>query len=186
MTKPQRAIRIGLIVLMAGGVLAFAAFETGAISRLSGIWRSLAPRDADVHVPALEGSKLLRSYHATFNGRDSQFAHYASRLGPRAVIEAYKQIASQPGRSLQSRLPGAQSVAKGQAMISYRDTDGSTVGVVAFGDDSGGSVYFVGRTDAQRASIRPGLDVPGREPPDVPKPLRSVRVMCVENLAGLT
>ena len=181
---PRIASRIGLIVAVAVAILGFAAYETGAVAKLPGLSRFFAPRGADLNVPALPGSKLLRSYPARFNGRESLFGHYSSRLDASEVIARYKAIASQPGRSLRSALPGAVSSGRGHSMIGYSDSDGSTVGVVAFPAKDGGCMYFVGRTYPAR-NVTAGRDVPGREPPDVPKPLRSSRVMCVENLAGL-
>jgi len=174
-------LRAGLVALMAAGIVLFAMYETGAISKLPALGRLFAPRSAGPNVPVLAGSKRLRAYRATFNGSDSQFAHYSSPLSPAQVAEEYKQLAGGSGRTL---LPGLQNAGPGHAMIGYIDRDGSTVGVVAFANRDGGSTYFAGRTQPVRQAPG-GADVPGREPPGVPRPLRSNRVMCVENLAGL-
>jgi hypothetical protein len=182
--RSSRSVRAGLIVLATVGIVSFAVFETGAVSRVAGLSGMWAPRSATLNVPTLAGAKLLRSYDATFNGEKSVFAHYASKLSPQQVVEQYKQVASAPGCKLLAPVPGAEARGRSQAMIGYMDSDGSTVGIVAFENKGGGSTYFVGRSKADRKPLAGG-DVPGREPPDVPKPLRSSRLMCVENLAGL-
>jgi len=178
------AKRIGLTALATAAILAFAAIQTDAVSLIPGVRQIFVPRSTKLNVPILPGSKLLRSYEASFNGHKSKFAHYTSRISPNEVIRRYREMASKPGRTICAALPGTIVRRRDQAMIAYRDADGTTVGIVAFANTGGGCTYFIGRSMPARPP-RKGLDVPGREPPDVPKPYRSTRVMCMENLAGL-
>jgi len=60
------------------------------------------------------------------------------------------------------------------------------VGILAFDNPkTAGSDYFVGATAEAPAGRGADGDCPGREPPGVPKPQRSTRTLCVQNLGGV-
>lgn len=74
----------------------------------------------------------------------------------------------------------------GCATLAYVTADQKAVGVVAF-DNAGsrGSSYFVGVMRAQPLQAPADGDCAGREPPGVPRPGRTTRTLCIENLGGI-
>ena len=72
----------------------------------------------------------------------------------------------------------------GRSVLSYRDSDGQYVSVVASADPSGGASYTIARGAAQLGAVQHGRDGAGFDVPDVPRPPDSWRVFCLENPSG--
>jgi hypothetical protein len=176
--------RAGLIAALSAAIIAVAVVQGRAIIRRG--------RDAAYHVrsgkPPVEPvseSLFVRSYPMIFNGLKAEFAHYSSRLPADEVIKEYRQGGTgEAERRLAA--PMLSSTGTGCSVLSYGTKDGTVIGIVAFDNaDSGGSDYFVGSMPMTEHRETSG-DCPGREPPGVPKPPRSTRTLCIENLGGLS
>jgi len=182
-----------LILAVSGAIIAVAVYQGRAIVGRS--YPAYRVRSGPAVIEPADGSVFLRSYQVVFNGAKTQFAHYSSRRTAKEVVSDYKsrmqvdrgfgdssRAATLPGR----HAPMLASFGKGCSTLSYVTAEGTTVGIVAYDNpDSGGSEYFVGAMPAETFHRAPEGDHPGREPPGVPKPLRSVRVSCIENLGGV-
>lgn len=180
----RRFLVIAALSALIGG---FAVLQGNAIvGRSGGAYRV---ESGAAVVRPVAGARFLRSYSVLFNGLDTTFAHYASRLPARDVIEAYARTSqSEANATPHPQVPMLGSTASGCSVLSYGTEDGSTIGIVAFDNPaSGGCDYLVGSMPptGSESAANPSGDCPGREPPGVPKPPRSVRTLCIENLGGV-
>jgi len=179
--------RVLVIAALSALICGFAVFQGKAIvGRSGGAYRV---ESGAAVVRPVDGSRFLRSYSVLFNGVKTTFAHYASRLPAREVIATYART----GQSEESARPRPQvpmlgSTASGCSVLSYGTEDGATIGIVAFDNpESGGCDYLAGSVPSagSESTANPSGDCPGGEPPGVPKPQRSVRTLCIENLGGV-
>jgi len=174
--------RICLIAALSAAIIAVAVVQGKAIIRRSGNAAYHVRSGRPVVEPAA-GSLFVRSYPVTFNGMKAQFSQYRSRLPADELIKQYR---TERGGD-RSAAPMLSSMGSGCSVLSYSTNDGTVVGIVAFDNpESGGSEYFVGSMPLDAPQRRTTGDCPGREPPGVPKPPRSTRTLCIENLAGLS
>jgi hypothetical protein len=178
--------RILLIAVLGGAVLALGVYQGRAIIGSSDIRVRMGSGAAPVR--PVPDSTFLRSYPVTFNGTGTQFGHYTSRQKARQVIEEYARRlrAEHAARPAETALPALKSHAAGCSALSYTDAEGRLVGITAFDNpETGGCDYFVGATAAAPSRTRGTGDCPGREPPGVPRPARTIRALCLENLGGV-
>lgn len=175
-----------LVLAVSALILGFAVYQGKAI-----IGRSDRPYRVETGrpvVPAVEGSRFLRSYEVKFNGLKTRFGHYASRAKADEVVSAYAARAKRDRATAAplARIPALTSKGAGCSTYSYVARDGKSIGVVAFDNpESGGCDYFVGAMPAALSQQDSTGDCPGREPPGVPRPARSTRALCIENLGGV-
>lgn len=185
---PSVLKRVTLTLAAAGVILAVAVYQGNAlIGRSQSAYRVASGPSVVEPVP---GSRFLRSYPATVNGETVEFGHYASDLSAEEVVRAfarrYEQAVSADSEAPSRKAPMLLSAGSGCSTFSYARRDGSVIGIIAYDQQEGaGSHYVVGATAAGAAGRRGEGDCPGREPPGVPKPLRSTRTLCIENLGGL-
>jgi len=141
---------------------------------------------AAVWFEPLEGSRLLASHECTMNGQRTVFAQYRSRHPSRQVVEQFEHTFggfAQKGDPAKG--PMVRVVSRGYSAATAVDSEGRVVGIVAFDDPkTGGSTYFVGRSEGKPKGWRAG-DVPGKEVPGIPRPLRSRRVFCIDGIGGM-
>ncbi len=178
--------RVLLILAVSAVIVGLAAYQGRAI--VGNSRPQYHVRSGPAVLEPVEGSEFVRSYPVVFNGLETTFGHYTSRLSPDEVVRKYRQKLSERNEVSRRRadVPGLCSDAAGCSVLSYATEDGSIMGIVAFaGRESGGSEYFVGRMPAARSPQEPDGDCPGRQPTGVPKPRHSTRTMCIENLGGL-
>jgi len=176
-----------LIALVGAAIIGFGLNHTRA-------WRSsrrLIPAGperllAGVWFEPLAGSKLLATNECTMNGQRAVFAQFRSRYPSRKVVEQFEaRFGGFAAEDQPTRGPMVRVVARGYSTAAAVDSEGRVVGIVAFDDPkTGGSTYFVGRTEGKAKAWRAG-DVPGREVPGIPRPLRSRRVFCIEGIGGI-
>lgn len=184
---PSVLKRVLVIAALSAVIGGFAVFQGNAImGRSGGAYRV---KSGAAVVRPVEGSRFLRSYAVLFNGAKTTFAHYMSRLPAREVVETYaKASQSEEHAKPHPQVPMLGSTGSGCSVLSYGTEDGSTIGIVAFDNpESGGCDYLVGSmpSDGSEHAAGPSGDCPGREPPGVPRPPRSVRTLCIENLGGV-
>ena len=181
-----------LILAASAAIIAFAVVQGKAI--IGGSTSAYHVRSGRAVLEPIEGSTFLRSYPVIYNGRKTQFAHYTSRLKADEVIKEYMRKHGADGASdfshapkrPSARAPMLSSTGSGCSALSYVTESGTVIGVVAFdAPDADGCAYFVGSMPAGAARDNRSGDCPGREPPGVPKPPRSTRSLCIENLGGL-
>ncbi len=190
--------RVLLILAASSAILALAVYQGKAIVGRSFPAYQVASGPALIEPAA--GSVFIRSYPVICNGVKTTFAHYTSRLKAEGVVKEYQAKAGGTAdASADGRKEAAAAISSahllssrgaGCSAMSYMTNNGTVVGVVAFDNPkSGGSEYFVGAfetSDLGRAGRRMDSDPErGREPPGVPKPPRSTRTFCIENLGGV-
>ena len=183
-TYGWRALLIGGI---AAAVLAL-GFRHGrarlGAGRLS--W-SAPPRVlAEVGFEPLPGSTLLRSYEVDFNGAKTRFAQFRSPVPALQAIEQFEARYRKPDDEAKpTEGPMVRVVSRAYAIAGAVDSQGHTVGIVAFEEPkAGGCTYFVGRGGRLATGWRHG-DTPGEEVPGIPRPLRSRRVLCIDGLGAI-
>jgi len=185
--------RVLLILAVSGAIITVAVYQGKAIIGRS--YPTYHVRSGPAVIEPADGSVFLRSYPVIFNGTETQFAHYSSQRKAEEVIRDYKnrtQVDKGPRESSGAPMspgrhaPMLASFGKGCSTLSYVTAEGTAVGIIAYDNpDSGGSEYFVGAMPAKAFHQATEGDRPGREPPGVPKPLRSTRISCIENLGGV-
>lgn len=177
--------RAGLIVAVSALIITVAVVQGRAIMQRRGNAGYNVP-SGGAPVEPVSGSRFIRSYPMVFNGLDAQFAHYSSRLPAEEVIRQYRQDHAAEAEK-RSATPMLSADGSGCSILSYGTKEGAVVGIVAFDNsESGGSDYFVGSMPLATPPAATSGDCPGREPPGVPKPPRSTRTLCIENLGGLS
>ena len=191
--RPSVIRRVAVILLAATVILAFGVYQGRALMRGEG--ESFRIRVGSAILQPIAGAEFLRAYDVLFNGLRTRFGHYRSDLPAKDVVRAYADLlnratrsgatAADPELTAAAGTPVLANLGEGRSALSYATDEGTTIGVVAFDNpDSGGSEYFIGAMAAGARPGRPGEDCPGREPPGVPKPSRSTRTLCIENLGG--
>ncbi len=193
--KPDRATRLryawraALIAALAAAILAFGyshgrAWLSGRAAPPYGPARVQAPPP----VEPLADSTLVTSHRCTFNGDVATFAQYRSSLPAEEVIAQFEDrfgklaAPSSPRQGTMMRMASRACAAAGAI-----DSDGSTIGIVAYGDPkTGGSTYFVGRSRPSDSKGWQNGDAPGAEVPGIPRPPNARRVFCIEGLGGIT
>ncbi len=176
--------RVGLIVVVSALIITVAVVQGRAIiqRRTNAAYNV---RSGRAPLEPVSGARFIRSYPMVFNGLDAQFAHYSSRLPAAEVIRLYREGRTEEAEK-RSAAPMLSAVGSGCSVLSYSTKDGTVIGIVAFDNkESGGSDYFVGSMPMTPPQPVTSGDCPGREPPGVPKPPRSTRTLCIENLGGL-
>ena len=193
------AWRITLIGVIAAGILVLGFNHSRAW--LSPGSRLVAGPPRVQTAPAadpFQGSTLLRSYNVAYNGEPTHFSEYCSTLPAEKVVEQFEERygkvtgTSPVGKAIplstqESATEGTmvRVVAPAYSLAGARDSQGKTIGIVAFEDPKGGgSRYFIGRASPPSGAWRQG-DVPGDEVRGIPRPLRSRRVLCVDGLGGI-
>lgn len=180
--------RVLLTVAVAIGISAVAVYQGNALIGRSRPAYHVASGSSVIE--PIPSSRFLRSYPATVNGEEVEFGHYVSDMSAEEVVRAfarrYEQVASADPDAPSRGAPMVLASGSGCATLSYAKRDGSIIGIIAYDQQEGqGAHYVVGAAAAGTAGPRGTGDCPGREPPGVPKPLRSTRTLCIENLGGL-
>jgi hypothetical protein len=177
--------RVALIAAISAALIGVAVYQSQAIMGRSSPGYRLASGGAVLE--PVDGSTFIRSYVVRFNGQDTDFGHYTSLRPSKDVIEAFKHRQRDAGLAGSGkRPPMLAALGESCSTFCYVNREGRTIGVVAYDNpDSGGCEYFVGAMPAVAAAQPVEGDCPGREPPDVPKPGRSTRQLCLENLGGV-
>lgn len=202
MSKQSIAKRAALIAIFCGAIIAIAVIQGRAFMSQSqfGATAFRIGSNAPVVSP-IAGSRFIRSYDVILNGEKSAFGHYASGRTAREIIELFQerlmgraQWSYQPAgseyRSAEEsepvkQAPATVSHAEGFSALSYVTEDGTSIGILAYDSPDGGCLYFAGAMPALKASPKAGQDVPGREPPGVPRIHNTTRTLCIENLGGV-
>ncbi|MBM4038575.1 MAG: hypothetical protein FJ290_08685 [Planctomycetes bacterium] len=187
-TLVRYAWRGGLIAVLAIGILAF-GYDHGRAWLSPRTLPSAGPARVQAEAPfaPFAGSTLVRSHECTFNGERATFAQYRSNVSARTVIEQFEERYGKPTADAPpTRGTMMQVAARTYAAAGALDSEGYTVGVVAYDDPkTGGCAYFVGRSKpADPQGWRHG-DVPGEEVPGIPRPPQARRVFCVDGLGGI-
>ena len=191
--RPSVTRRVAVILLAASVIVAFGVYQGRALIRGEG--ESFRIQVGSAILPPIAGAKFLRAYDVLFNGLRTRFGHYRSNLPAKDVVREYADLlhratqsagtAPEPELTPAAGTPALANLGEGRSALSYVTREGTTIGVVAFDNpDAGGSEYFVGSLAARATPRKPGEDCPGREPPGVPKPSRSTRTLCIENIGG--
>jgi len=187
-TLLRYAWRAALIGVLGAGILAFGYSHGSAWLGTRPAPISGPPRvQGDFGFAPLPGSALLRSYECRFNGEATPFAQYRSPFPARQVIDQFEERYGKPvEQAPPTRGTMVHVAAPAYAAAGAIDSEGRTIGIVAFEDPkTGGSNYFVGRSSSDRRTWQNG-DAPGEEVSGIPRPLRSRRVFCVDGLGGIT
>ena len=183
-TYGSRALLIGAIVAV---VLALGLRRGGArIGSGRPVWSGPSRVLADVGFAPLPSSTLVRSYEVDFNGSPTSFGQFRSTVPAREAIEQFEsRYRTAGGHASPTQGPMVRVMSRAYAIGGAVDSEGQTVGIVAFEDpERGGCTYFVGRGGKAATGWRHG-DAPGSEVPGIPRPLRSRRVFCIDGLGGI-
>jgi len=183
-TYGWRTLLIGLI---AAAVLTFGVrFGRARLGAGRVNWSAPQRVHADVGFAPLPGSTLLRSHEVGFNGSPTRFAQFRSTASAVEVVEQFEQRYHVPDpASKPTEGPMVRIVSRAYAVAGAIDSQGQTVGIVAFDEPKrGGCIYFVGRGGKPAKGWRHG-DAPGEEVAGIPRPLRSRRLFCIDGLGGI-
>ncbi|HUT36472.1 MAG TPA: hypothetical protein VNE39_23495 [Planctomycetota bacterium] len=187
-TLVRYAWRAALIAALAVGILAF-GYRHGRAWLSPRAMPSPGPARVQAAIPfeALAGSTLLRSHECVFNGEKATFAQFRSNVSARSVVEQFEERFGKPtDQAPPTRGTMMHVAARSYAAAGAVDSEGCTVGIVAYEDPkTGGSVYFVGRSKPGDPKGWRHGDVPGDEVPGIPRPPQARRVFCVDGLGGI-
>ena len=178
--------RVVLILVVASAILGVAIYQGRAI--IGRAYRAFDVKSDGPVLEPVEGARFLRSYAMKFNGIETRFGHYVAEIPAEEVIRAYTDRARTEEADVAPRgdLPALTSDGSGCSVFSYVTRSKQAVGIVAFDNpETGGCEYFVGATPVEAPKPDRTGDCPGREPPGVPRPIRSTRTLCIENLGGV-
>jgi hypothetical protein len=192
----RTVLKIGAIVLVAAGVVAFGMLEARIMPRLPRSFRVM-PRTApelEKDFPLPEGDLLMASETVLFNGMRGYHLRCVSPRLPGEVVASFGKILESRGfepaaweRSAARFTPRkffARFQGRGYAMMGWRDDEGRMVGVTAFlNPNSLGSDYFISRSEGPVGEVPERAadgDVPGGDIPGVVRPPSSSREFIID------
>jgi len=174
--------KVFLITLACSVLIAYGVFQGRLAARSDMPPRAFTPKNVAVDVLPPAGSRFVRSYESTVNGRVARVAHYSSGLPAAAVVDRFIQ-----DRAVRARVLVEPNVITGPGCVAAAYPRGADVVSIVVFEAPNGCDFFVARSPVVPvpAGKRPPADMPGTDAPGVPRPLNSVRLLSVENPGGI-